>query len=169
MYAALEVESSRFYMCNFSPQNFGHTEYFEMKVSNVHDIVSQSYLNKTLQTMECYVDNDCVYGDICQSSCNTETRRCSGISNLYIPDVVKLCKILQEYLLYNIPANLKQIVSEHIADCIRIEKKSHTKSPGLLVVDEIFAIERLNKDLWDELKYSDMKFLERPTKKPYVT
>lgn len=167
-YSTLEEENVRFYMCNLSPKAFGHSRYFEMKVSNVEGIVSEVVLNQTLQAISCSNHGDCVYGEVCHSTCNLETRTCIGIPKHYIPDVVKVCRIIQEYLLYDIPVHLKQLVGQYISDCLRIEKRLQIRAPELLAVDQNFAIDRLNQVLWDELKYSDMKWLERPTKKPKV-
>ena len=168
-YITLEEENIRFYMCNLSPRTFGHSLYYEMKVTNLEGIVSESVLNQTFQNTSCKTDRDCVIGDLCHSTCDSNNRTCSGISKNYIPDTVKICRIIQDYILFDIPPHLKQSVGQYISDCIRIEKKSQLKSTLLLAVDENFAIDRLNKVLWDELKYSDMKWREPPTKKPRIS
>ncbi|XP_045193805.1 divergent protein kinase domain 1A-like isoform X2 [Mercenaria mercenaria] len=168
VYTTMETENTKFYMCNFSPKNFGYTEYFEMKVSNVQGIISEQFLNKTLQSKTCETDADCLYGDVCKSRCNKNIHRCSGVGVNYIPDLVKICHILQDYLVYNLPVKLKYTLSHVVADCIRMAKKLHSKSASMILVDQNLALDRLNQVLWNELKYAENKWLTKPTKKPSV-
>ncbi|XP_060597589.1 divergent protein kinase domain 1A-like isoform X2 [Ruditapes philippinarum] len=168
VYTTMETENTKFYMCNFSPKNFGYTQYFEMKVSNVQGIVSEPFLNTTLQSITCETDVDCLYGDVCKSQCNSDLGRCFGVGANYIPDLVKICHILQDYIVYNLPVKLKYTLSHIVADCIRIGKKLRRKSPSMILVDQNLALDRLNQVLWNELKYEENKWLTKPTKKPAV-
>lgn len=124
VYTTMETENTKFYMCDFSPGNFGYNEYFEMKVSNVQGIISEHLLNKTLQNKECETDSDCFHGDVCKSRCNTNTHQCFGVGVNYIPDIVKICHIIQDYVVYNLPQRLRYSLSHVVADCIRLGKKS---------------------------------------------
>lgn len=153
-------------MCDFSPTNFGYTQYFEMKVSNVQGIISEPLLNETLQRITCKRDSDCRHGDVCRSKCNKTTQRCLGIDVNYIPDIVKICYILQDYIVYGMPVKLKYTLSHVVADCIRMSKKLRSKTPSTILVDQNLAHDRLNQILWNELKYAETKWLTRPTQKP---
>ena len=139
-----------------------------MKVSNVQGVVSEPLLNYSLQHMPCKSDSDCIYGDVCKSQCNNTVSRCSGVDASYIPDLVKVCHILQDYIVFNLPKKLKYSFSHIVADCIRIGRKLRRKSASMILVDQNLAIDRLNQILWNELKYAENKWLTKPTKKPVV-
>lgn len=166
VYTTMETENTKFYMCDFSPKNFGYTQYFEMKVSNAQGIISEHLLNETLSAKLCDSDVNCFHGDVCKSQCNMSTRHCLGVSENYIPDLVKICHILQDYIVFNLPQKLKYSLSHVVADCIRLGNKLQRKSPTAILVDQNLALDKLNQILWDELKYAENKWLTRPTKKP---
>ncbi|KAH3796113.1 hypothetical protein DPMN_149680 [Dreissena polymorpha] len=165
-YTVREHENVKYYMCTFSPDHFGHTEYFEMKVSTVDGLVSEAVLNASLMQRNCDSDTQCVYGDVCKTSCDRVTRKCSGIPENYIPDVVRVCTVLQEYVLFNVPVKLKSVLSKLVADCVRLGKKSRFMDPDMMAVEENVLLDRLKQVLWDELKYADTKWLEKSTPKP---
>lgn len=166
IYAAMETDNSKFYMCDFSPKNFGYTQFYEMKVTNVAGIISESFLNHTFIHKFCTEDEDCTHGEICHSTCNKDIRRCNGIDDTYVPDLVKVCHMLQDYLLYDMPVKVKYMLSHIVADCIRVGNKIASKSKETIAVDQNIIHDRLNEILWNELKYAENKFLTRPTKKP---
>ncbi|KAL4219398.1 Family with sequence similarity 69 member C [Mactra antiquata] len=168
IFATMETDNTKFYMCDFSPQNFGYNQYYEMKVTKFDGIVSETVLNKTMSTKTCEKDSDCVYGDICHSTCNLVTGKCNSIDEMYTPDFIKVCHVLQDYLLYDMPIKVKYLLSHLVADCIRMGNKMSTKTRETIAVDQNIIHDRLNEILWNELKYADNKFLTRPTKKPPV-
>ncbi|XP_052790170.1 divergent protein kinase domain 1A-like isoform X2 [Mya arenaria] len=161
-----EQDNARFYMCDFSPSNFGYSRFYEMKVSNVGGLISEAMLNKTFESKYCDSDIDCVYGTVCRTSCDKLTQKCRSLPENYIPDIVKVCNILQDYLLFNMPTKIKYVLSHLVADCIRIGKKAVAMNPYRTAVEENMALDRLNQVLWDELKFSENKWMDKTTKKP---
>lgn len=168
-YAFLVMEESnmRFFMCDFSPENFGYNSYFEMKVSNVEWIVSEHVINKTLTSTSCDSDEDCIYGKLCQTSCNKHMQHCDGVPVNYIPDIIRVCDILRDFILYDTPEKVKMTLSQLILDCVRIGKQVYDVPMDAFIVDQNIVMDRLSNALWEELKYADTKWLTRPVEKPH--
>lgn len=163
----LEEENTRFYMCDFSPTNFGYTEYYQLKVSNIVGIVSETQLNQKLFGQRCGHANDCVYGRLCGTSCDSQTNTCMAISEDHSPDMIRICEILIDYILYDTPSDFKQTLAELIAECRRMGQESFT--PGLQVrqVKHNIVLERLKELLWDRLKNEDNYWLYKQTDQPF--
>ena len=166
-FTAMEEENSRFYMCDFSTQNFGYTQYYHMKVSNVQGIVSESVLNRTLSKIRCEEDSACIYGSLCKSTCNKDTRQCRGIGPSPKPDLVMICEILFEYILYGTPNHLKDTLQQLISQCYRIGRNDLGKSEMELQIEQNFVIDHINNILWKELKDEKNPWMYRPTPSPF--
>lgn len=163
----MEEENTHFYMCDFSPKNFGYSEYYQLKVSNVEGIMSETQVSRKLQGQPCVESADCVYGTLCKTMCNTRTNTCLGVTDTQKPDLIKICEILLDYILYDTPIDMKQMLGELIAECSRLGRESYTRSIVEQQVEQNVVLERLKALLWDRLKNEDNYWLYKATELPF--
>lgn len=157
-----------FYMCDLSPKNFGYTEYYEMKVSNLQGIVSAVELNQTLSQRRCRKDADCLYGTLCRTECNNVTGFCHGMNDargMQNPDLIKVCGILMDYIMHDLPETMKLEISVLIQQCYRMGKS------GQVIVNKDvqmnIILDRLYNIMWMELKDEANPWLYKPTQRPF--
>jgi len=142
-----------------------YTLLVSLQVSNVQGLVSQAVISRTLRNTTCVRNADCVYGTVCQTGCDVTSATCKAIPDNYIPDIVKICYVVQEYVLFGLPPKLKVILSHLVGDCIRMGRRSQSTDLSRTAVLEMLTLDRLNQALWDEIKYSYTKWVEKTTPK----
>ena len=163
-YASLSMEeaNAKFYMCDFRPTNFGYTEYFEMKVTNLENIYPESLLGSLLRKKKCVSNSECVVGKFCRSKCNKETRRCMG--TILTVDLVKICEIVSEYILYDSPPVAKFDLQRLISKCSKLPEIIRNEDTSMLQMKQNLIIDELTQILWDLLKDRPNKWLYKPAR-----
>ena len=160
---AMEEANAKFYMCDFKSTNFGYTEFFEMKVTNIDNIYTEAILDSMLQNKKCVHDSDCLIGDYCKSTCDIYSNRCTG--TVLIPDFVQICEVIAEYLLYDSPPEVKFDLGRLISKCTKLTKVTNSESNSSLEVKHNLLLNEMTQILWDLLKNEPNKWLYKPTKK----
>ena len=159
---AMEENSAKFYMCDFKSTNFGYTEYFEMKVTNIENIYTESVLSTLLRNKKCLQDSDCVIGKYCKSACDNHTNHCTG--TVLIPDFVHICEIISEYLLYDSPPAVKFDLGRLISRCKKLSKAPGETNSSIEIQQNLLMNE-MHQILWDLLKNEPNKWLYKSSRK----
>lgn len=164
-YASISMEeaSARFYMCDFKPTNFGYTEYFEMKVTNLENIYPEPSLASLLRKKKCVSNSECVIGKFCRSKCDKNARRCTG--TILTVDLVKICEVISEYVLYDSPPGVKFDLGRLISKCSKLPEIIRSENISKVNLQQNLIIDELTQTLWDLLKDEPNKWLYKPGKR----
>lgn len=158
---AMEEANAKFYMCDFKPTNFGYTEYFEMKVTNIENIYPEALLMSILRNKKCISNSDCLVGKFCRSKCDRLSRRCTR--SILTIDLVKICEVISDYVLYDSPPEVKFDLGRLISKCSKLPLMINYKSTSMLHLKQNLIMDEMTQILWDLLKDEPNKWLYKPT------
>ncbi|OWF48521.1 protein FAM69B-like [Mizuhopecten yessoensis] len=150
----------QFHMCNVESTNFGYTDRFEARLTYFDDIVSQNHFDLEVKGHPCSRDGDCFHGD-CMTECDTTSGTCTGV--LKQPTLVHMCKIVEEYLVFDAPKEVKTALKVLLSQCLALTN-SQDKDPAHIVRYNLL-LDELSKFLWDQIKSKPVNWLDLPKKK----
>lgn len=154
--------NAQFHMCNLDSTKFGYSDRFEARLTHFEDIVSQNHLDQKVKGQQCSSDKDCFHGD-CMTECDVASGVCTSV--LKQPTLSRMCKIIEEYLVFDAPSDVKTALKVLLSQCqsftsttANIHSPSHTVRYNLM-------LDELSKFLWDQVKSKPVSWLDLPKKK----
>ncbi|XP_060065791.1 divergent protein kinase domain 1B-like [Ylistrum balloti] len=157
-----ERGNAQFHMCNVNPTKYGYTEKFEAKLTYFEDIVSQNQFELEVKGQPCFRDRDCFHGD-CVMECDTTTGTCTGV--LKQPTLVQMCKIIEEYLVFDAPSEVKAALKVLLSKCKALTSSQEKAQDPTYAVQYNLLLDELSKFLWDQIKSKPVSWLDLPKKK----
>ncbi|XP_033732799.1 divergent protein kinase domain 1B-like [Pecten maximus] len=157
-----ERVNAEFHMCNLDPTKFGYTDRFEARLTHFDDVVSQNHFDLEVKGQHCSRDRDCFHGD-CVTECDLTSGLCTAV--LKEPTLVRMCKIVDEYLVFDAPRNVKTALKVLLSKCQAFtSSKDKTLDPSHTVRYNLL-LDELSKLLWDQVKSKPVSWLDLPKKK----
>lgn len=157
----IENNNAKFYMCDISATKFGFEKY-EARIMSVENIMSHKTLQERLLAQPCFSDSDCVIGKSCMTNCDNRTKTCD--TSLIKPNVVSICEIVQDFLIFDTPLELKPDLVHLLSRCINLYNGSDTSRISSRHLNENFLQHNLILDdlktfIWDQIKEQPSNWL----------
>lgn len=145
-----ESFSSKFFMCEIKPTNFGVSFDYEAKVVEFDSLITERQLLQNSANKHCFFDSECYYGNGCSMICDVNSRTCSTIPRRPIVSVV--CDILKDYILYDSPDDFKFRFESLISQCQSLTFSNHTIPQNVIPA-------KIKELLWNQVKNKPVDWL----------
>ena len=136
-----------FYYCDLNERNIGHSRKFDVKLLQLNGIVSQRELDHFMKTRECQSDKDCQHTAHCSTVCDIKSSHCT--SELQHPNLQLLCRILEPYIMRDLPEDLKVDVVKVLDRCSHLT--AHSKN---LPLEQSLVLTEFKSLLWRKISDS---------------
>ncbi|XP_043914470.1 divergent protein kinase domain 1B [Protopterus annectens] len=104
-----------FYICDTSTKYIGFNDKYDFKMTDLRNVVTEMAIKGFLKGRHCEQNSDCTYGKDCMATCDKLMKQCN--SDIIQPNLAKICGLLQDYLLYGAPADLKEELQKQLRTC----------------------------------------------------
>lgn len=139
-----------FYICETSVGNVGYNEKYDFKMVNLRKVATEMAIRGFLKGRHCEQNADCTYGKDCTASCDKLLKQCKG--DVVQPNLAKVCGLLQDYLLYGAPPELKDELQKQLRTCMTLSGLA-----SQMEVHHSLVLNNLKTLLWKKIsntKYS---------------
>ncbi|XP_030625405.1 divergent protein kinase domain 1B [Chanos chanos] len=107
-----------FYMCDASPQRVGYNANYDCKMADLRSVASEASVRAFLRGRACETNADCTFGRDCTATCDRLARQCN--TEVVQPNLAKVCGILQEFLLFGAPSDLREDLEKQLRTCVTL-------------------------------------------------
>ncbi|CAG5861648.1 unnamed protein product [Menidia menidia] len=136
-----------FLMCEMSTATFGYNDRHDFKVTNAQFIVPEATFQDGIRQQHCDVDEDCLYGTDCLTSCDLTKHRCTP--EVTRPNLAKACETLQDYILRGAPSDIREDLKKQLYACIALKGSAeHMEIEHSLVLNNIKTL------LWKKISHT---------------
>ncbi|XP_034036619.1 divergent protein kinase domain 1A-like isoform X2 [Thalassophryne amazonica] len=135
-----------FLMCDVSAFSFGYTDRHDVKVKDARHIVPEISFQETMRQQHCNVDEDCLYGTDCLTSCDLTKHRCT--SEVVRPNLAKACDALKDYILRGAPSDVSEELEKQLYACIAL--KGSTEQ---MEIEHSLILNNLKTLLWKKISH----------------
>ncbi|XP_073415553.1 divergent protein kinase domain 1B isoform X1 [Dendrobates tinctorius] len=139
-----------FFVCETSFKNIGYNEKYDFKVVNLRQVATEMTIRGFLKGRHCEQNSDCTFGRDCTAACDKLMKQCKN--DVIQPNLAKACKLLQEYLLYGSPADLREELQKQLRTCMTLSGLA-----SQMEVHHSLVLNNLKTLLWKKIsntKYS---------------
>ncbi|XP_064891716.1 divergent protein kinase domain 1B isoform X2 [Columba livia] len=139
-----------FYICETSLKNVGYNDKFDFKMVNLRKVATEMTIRGFLKGRHCEQNVDCTYGKDCMATCDKLLKQCK--SEVVQPNLAKVCGLLQDYLLYGAPLELKDELQKQLRTCMTLSGLA-----SQMEVHHSLVLNNLKTLLWKKIsntKYS---------------
>ncbi|KAI1232176.1 hypothetical protein IHE44_0007240 [Lamprotornis superbus] len=139
-----------FYICESSLRNVGYNDKYDFKMVNLHKVATEMTIRGFLKGRHCEQNGDCTYGRDCTATCDKLLKQCK--SDMVQPNLAKVCGLLQDYLLYGAPLELKEELQKQLRTCMTLSGLA-----SQMEVHHSLVLNNLKTLLWKKIsntKYS---------------
>lgn len=107
-----------FFVCETSFKNIGYNEKYDFKVVDLRKVATEMTIKDFLKGRHCEQNSDCTYGSDCTAACDKLMKQCKN--DVIQPNLAKACKLMQDYLLYGSPSDLKEELQKQLRTCMTL-------------------------------------------------
>jgi len=139
-----------FYICETSFRNVGYNDKYDFKMVNLRKVATEMTIRGFLKGRHCEQNVDCTYGKDCMATCDKLMKQCK--SDMVQPNLAKVCGLLQDYLLYGAPPDLKEELQKQLRTCMTLSGLA-----SQMEVHHSLVLNNLKTLLWKKIsntKYS---------------
>uniref|UniRef100_A0A8C4WCA7 Divergent protein kinase domain 1B n=1 Tax=Gopherus evgoodei TaxID=1825980 RepID=A0A8C4WCA7_9SAUR len=139
-----------FYICETSFKNVGYNDKYDFKMVNLRKVATEMTIRGFLKGRHCEQNVDCTYGKDCMATCDKLMKQCKG--DMVQPNLAKVCGLLQDYLLYGAPSDLKEELQKQLRTCMTLSGLA-----SQMEVHHSLVLNNLKTLLWKKIsntKYS---------------
>lgn len=139
-----------FYMCDASPQRVGYNANYDFKMADLQSVASEATIKGFLRGRTCEANADCTYGRDCTATCDRLARQCNV--EVVQPNLAKVCALLQDFLLFGAPSDLKEDLEKQLRTCVTLSGLA-----SQMEVHHSLVLNNLKTLLWKKIsntKYS---------------
>ncbi|XP_078605478.1 divergent protein kinase domain 1A-like isoform X2 [Branchiostoma floridae x Branchiostoma japonicum] len=133
-----------FHMCKTSHTNIGYTNKHDLKMIDLRNLYPAEVLKETLTEKTCSKNSDCELTEDCSSMCDETASRCTG--ELVQPNLSKICVVLHDYLLKEVPAGIKDELTALLDKCSRL-----TTNTEDMQIHHSLILNNLKSLLWKQI------------------
>ncbi|XP_048858578.1 divergent protein kinase domain 1B-like [Brienomyrus brachyistius] len=139
-----------FFMCDTSPHHIGYNKKYDCRMADLHSVVSEMVVRRFLKGRRCEKNADCTYGKDCTATCDKLIRQCN--TEVVQPNLAKVCRLLQDYLLFGAPLDLRLDLEKQLHTCMTLSGLA-----SQMEVHHSLVLNNLKTLLWKKIsntKYS---------------
>ncbi|KAJ1146035.1 hypothetical protein NDU88_012317 [Pleurodeles waltl] len=139
-----------FFICETNFQNVGYNENYDFKMIDLRNVATEMSIRGFLKGRHCEQNADCTFGKDCTATCDKLMKQCK--SDMIQPNLAKVCTLLQDYLLYGTPADLKEELQKQLRTCMTLSGLA-----SQMEVHHSLVLNNLKTLLWKKIsntKYS---------------
>ncbi|XP_034564145.1 divergent protein kinase domain 1A-like isoform X2 [Notolabrus celidotus] len=136
-----------FLMCDVSANTFGYNDRHDLKVMNAQYIVPEATFQEIIRQQRCDVDEDCLYGADCLTSCDLTKHRCTP--EVTRPNLAKACEALKDYILRGAPSDVREELEKQLYACIAL--KGSTEQ---MEIEHSLILNNLKTLLWKKISHT---------------
>ncbi|XP_023673694.1 divergent protein kinase domain 1B-like isoform X1 [Paramormyrops kingsleyae] len=138
-----------FFMCNASPWQVGYNGKYDCKMADLRHVASEVAVRNFLKGRHCESNTDCTYGKDCTATCDKLVKQCN--TEVVQPNLAKVCRLLQDYLLFGSPSDLRVDLEKQLRTCVTLSGLA-----SQMEVHHSLVLNNLKTLLWK--KISDTKY-----------
>nr|XP_033816563.1 divergent protein kinase domain 1B isoform X1 [Geotrypetes seraphini] len=139
-----------FFICETSFENIGYNEKYDFKMIDLRKVATEMSIRGFLKGRHCEQNVDCTYAKDCMATCDKLLKQCKA--DMIQPNLAKVCGLLQDYLLYGAPSDLKQELQKQLRTCTTLSGLA-----SQMEVHHSLVLNNLKTLLWKKIsntKYS---------------
>lgn len=136
-----------FLMCDTGVGRFGYTERHDLKLLDARGVVPEAEFHAVMRERRCQLDQDCVYGADCVTSCDLTKHRCT--TEVTRPNLAKVCGTLRDYLLHRAPSELRDELEKHLDACMALGGNSEQ-----MEMEHSLILNNLKTLLWKKISHT---------------
>ncbi|KAF6721113.1 Protein FAM69B [Oryzias melastigma] len=107
-----------FLICDASPHHVGYNAKYDCKMANLRSVASEAVVRAFLKGRRCETNSDCTYGHDCTATCDRLVKQCN--TEVVQPNLAKVCMLLQDYLLFGAPSDLRGDLEKQLRTCVTL-------------------------------------------------
>ncbi|XP_041428284.1 divergent protein kinase domain 1B isoform X2 [Xenopus laevis] len=107
-----------FFICDASFKNIGYNEKYDFKVVDLRKVATEMTIRGFLKGRHCEQNSDCTFGRDCTAACDKLMKQCKN--DVIQPNLAKACMLLQDYLLYGSPSDLRDELQKQLRTCMTL-------------------------------------------------
>lgn len=107
-----------FLICDASPYHVGYNAKYDCKMANLRSVASEAVVRGFLKGRRCETNADCTYGRDCTATCDRLVKQCN--TEVVQPNLAKVCMLLQDYLLFGAPSELRGDLEKQLRTCVTL-------------------------------------------------
>lgn len=136
-----------FLMCDVSATTFGYNDRHDLKVMDARHIVPEAILQEVIRQQRCDVDEDCLYGADCLTSCDLTKHRCT--TEVTRPNLAKACDALKDYILRGAPSDMSEELEKQLYACIALKGSAEQ-----MEIEHSLILNNLKTLLWKKISHT---------------
>ncbi|XP_060934722.1 divergent protein kinase domain 1A-like isoform X1 [Limanda limanda] len=136
-----------FLMCDVSATSFGYNDRHDLKVIDAGYIVPEAIFQEAIRQQQCNVDEDCLYGADCLTSCDLTKHRCT--QEVTRPNLAKACEAIKDYVLRGVPYDMRAELEKQLYACIAL--KGSTEQ---MEIEHSLILNNLKTLLWKKISHT---------------
>ncbi|KAL1022648.1 hypothetical protein UPYG_G00030490 [Umbra pygmaea] len=136
-----------FLMCDVSAAGFGYNDRHDLKVMDARLIIPEAAFQAAMRERRCDVDEDCLYGADCHTSCDLTKHRCT--TEVMRPNLAKACSALKDYLLRGVPSDIQEELEKQLYACIALKGSAEE-----MEMEHSLILNNLKTLLWKKISHT---------------
>lgn len=136
-----------FLMCDVSAVRFGYNERHDLKVTDARYIVPEAIFEEIIRQQRCDVDEDCLFGADCLTSCDLTKHRCTP--EVTRPNLAKACDTLKDYILRGAPSDVSEELEKQLYACIALKGSAEQ-----MEIEHSLILNNLKTLLWKKISHT---------------
>lgn len=136
-----------FLMCDVSATSFGYNDRHDLKVMDARYIVPEAIFQEGIRQQRCDVDEDCLYGTDCLTSCDLTKHRCT--TEVTRPNLSKACEAIKDYILRGAPSDVREELEKQLYACIALKGSAEQ-----MEIEHSLILNNLKTLLWKKISHT---------------
>ncbi|MGH0169822.1 UNVERIFIED_CONTAM: hypothetical protein FKN15_057727 [Acipenser sinensis] len=139
-----------YYICDASLRHVGYNSKYDCKMTDLRSVATEMAVRGFLKNRHCEHNSDCTYGKDCTATCDKLVKQCNG--EVVQPNLAKVCHLLQGYLLFGAPPEIKEDLQKQLRTCVTLSGLA-----SQMEVHHSLVLNNLKTLLWKKIsntKYS---------------
>uniref|UniRef100_A0A3B5PSI8 Divergent protein kinase domain 1A n=1 Tax=Xiphophorus maculatus TaxID=8083 RepID=A0A3B5PSI8_XIPMA len=136
-----------FLMCDVRTTTFGYNERYDFKVVDARYIIPEATFQERIRQQRCDVDEDCLYGTDCLTSCDLTKHRCTP--EVTRPNLAKVCDTLKNYIVRGAPSDLSDELEKQLYACMALKGSAEQ-----MEIEHSLILNNLKTLLWKKISHT---------------
>ncbi|MGH0125821.1 UNVERIFIED_CONTAM: hypothetical protein FKN15_024989 [Acipenser sinensis] len=139
-----------YYICDASLRHVGYNSKYDCQMTDLRSVATEMAVRGFLKNRHCEHNSDCTYGKDCTATCDKLVKQCNG--EVVQPNLAKVCHLLQGYLLFGAPPEIKEDLQKQLRTCVTLSGLA-----SQMEVHHSLVLNNLKTLLWKKIsntKYS---------------